>query len=142
MPVSSMSSRFSTGIVQVLEIPGKLSFVIHRADERVVRHALRPFAAWLEHDGGVEHIHRRVVGGAVGAPDGAEYALDLREAADDPILLLQEIRSLVIEMPGSAVGMYIAEPSNSGGMNWLPMPNASGNVSARKTRFASDRQPR
>ena len=24
-------------------------------------------------------------------------------------------------MPGSAVGMYRGTPSNSGGMNWLPM---------------------
>ena len=26
----------------------------------------------------------------------------------------------VIEIPGSAVGMYSEEPSYSGGMNWLP----------------------
>ena len=41
----------------------------------------------------------------------------------------------VMPMPGSDVGMYSAEPSYSGGMNWLPRRKASGIVAARKIRL-------
>src|SRR6185312_3325941 len=41
-------------------------------------------------------------------------------------------------MPGSAVGIYKDEPSNSGGMNWLPSFRDSGNTSTRKRRFKAN----
>src|SRR6266436_5287993 len=42
-----------------------------------------------------------------------------------------------MEIPGKAVGMYKAEPSNRGGMNWLPILSAKGSVTARKIRLRS-----
>ena len=47
----------------------------------------------------------------------------------------------VIEIPGSAVGMYSVEPSYSGGMNWLPIRKASGSVSAQKNQVGRDSDP-
>src|SRR3981081_4349839 len=44
----------------------------------------------------------------------------------------------VIEVPGNAVGMYSEDPSNKGGMNWLPSLNIKGNVNRRKARFRSN----
>ena len=43
-----------------------------------------------------------------------------------------------MEIPGKAVGMYSDEPSNKAGMNWLPIRNINGIVSARKARFSSN----
>jgi len=40
-----------------------------------------------------------------------------------------------MEIPGNAVGMYNDEPSNNGGMNWLPSLNINGNVTVRNTKF-------
>src|SRR5216683_1239877 len=42
-----------------------------------------------------------------------------------------------MEIPGKAVGMYNAEPSNNGGMNWLPILSAKGSVMTRKIRLRS-----
>src|SRR5204862_6418297 len=42
----------------------------------------------------------------------------------------------VIEIPGNEVGMYREEPSNNGGMNWLPILNISGNVKTRKSKLS------
>src|SRR5216117_4209923 len=42
-----------------------------------------------------------------------------------------------MEIPGKAVGMYKAEPSNSGGINWLPILSAKGSVTTRKIRLSS-----
>ncbi len=44
----------------------------------------------------------------------------------------------MIEIPGKAVGMYSEEPSNNGGMNWLPSLNIKGNVTKRKAKFTSN----
>src|SRR5947208_13419266 len=38
-------------------------------------------------------------------------------------------------MPGKAVGIYKEEPSYNGGINWLPILNINGNVTARNNRF-------
>src|SRR5882762_825945 len=43
-----------------------------------------------------------------------------------------------MEIPGKAVGMYNAEPSNKGGMNWLPILSARGSVTTRKIRLSSN----
>src|SRR6266849_10841413 len=43
-----------------------------------------------------------------------------------------------MEIPGKAVGMYKAEPSNSGGINWLPILSASGRVTTKKIRLSSN----
>src|SRR6266403_4002190 len=42
-----------------------------------------------------------------------------------------------MEIPGKAVGMYKAEPSNRGGMNWLPILSAKGSVTARKIKLSN-----
>src|SRR6266550_5852473 len=42
-----------------------------------------------------------------------------------------------MEIPGRAVGMYKAEPSNSGGINWLPILSARGRVTTKKIRLSS-----
>src|SRR5438552_10238235 len=42
-----------------------------------------------------------------------------------------------MEIPGKAVGMYKAEPSNRGGMNWLPIFSAKGSVTTRKIKLSS-----
>src|SRR5256885_11968823 len=41
-----------------------------------------------------------------------------------------------MEIPGKAVGMYKAEPSNSGGINWLPILSAKGSVTTRKIKLS------
>src|SRR5690349_8339711 len=43
----------------------------------------------------------------------------------------------VIEIPGRAVGIYREEPSYRGGINWLPIRQASGMVSVKKIRLSS-----
>src|SRR5437764_1100437 len=43
----------------------------------------------------------------------------------------------VMEIPGSDVGMYSAEPSYNAGINWLPSFHAKGKLTARNARFAS-----
>src|SRR5882762_3183664 len=43
-----------------------------------------------------------------------------------------------MEIPGKAVGMYKAEPSNRGGMNWLPILSAKGSVTSKKIRLSSN----
>ena len=91
IPVSSMSRRFSTGIVQVFVSPGNWSFSSISRDQLLVSHAGAPLLARLEHDGGVVHIERSIVGRAVGTADGSEDGFDLREGAKDPVLLLQEL---------------------------------------------------
>ena len=104
-------------------------------DELFVGHAGTPLLARLQHDGGVIHVERSIVGGAVGAADGAEDGLDFRKRANDPVLLLQELEAWVMEIPGKAVGMYSEEPSNSGGMNWLPRRN-TGEGDEQEGRFS------
>ena len=59
----------------------------------------------LEHDRRLDHRQRRRIGGGLGAADLAEDALHLGKASDDLVGLLQELRALVIEMPGKVVGM-------------------------------------
>src|SRR5579885_2338349 len=44
----------------------------------------------------------------------------------------------VIEMPGSAVGMYSEEPSNKGGINWLASLNIKGKVNTRNDKLSSN----
>src|SRR5258708_40044262 len=43
-----------------------------------------------------------------------------------------------MEIPGKAVGMYKAEPSKSGGINWLPILSARGRGTTKKIRFSSN----
>src|SRR3989338_1708903 len=86
--------------------------LVHFLDEPLIRDVLRPEALewpfqepWqlripaadlaplvfrLEHDGGLHHRKWRWVGGAFHSAGLAEDALDLREALDDLILLLQQ----------------------------------------------------
>jgi len=42
------------------------------------------------------------------------------EKIEESILLLNNCEACVIEIPGSAVGMY-SEDLNKGGINWLPI---------------------
>src|SRR5712692_4495414 len=42
-----------------------------------------------------------------------------------------------MEIPGKAVGMYKAEPSKRGGINWLPILSARGSVTTKKIRLSS-----
>ena len=106
MPVSSMSRRFSTGMVQVLVRPGNWSFSSISLDQLFVGHAGPPLLARLQHDGGVVHIERRVVGGAFRPADGAEHALRLREKSGScGPAPASAATACVMEMPGSAVGM-------------------------------------
>jgi hypothetical protein len=69
---------------------GELQLRVHLLDQLFVCHAWRPVATRLEHNSRVIHIEGRVVGGAVGAPDGAENGLDLREGSDDTVLFLHK----------------------------------------------------
>ena len=64
-----------------------------------------PLLARLEHDGGVVHIERRVIGRAVGASHGAEDARDFGKGAEDRSCSCSSIFACSMEMPGSAVGM-------------------------------------
>ncbi len=57
----------------------KLELLIHVVDQLFVSHAGTPLVARLEHDGGVVHIERCVVRGAVGAAHGAEHRRRLQE---------------------------------------------------------------
>src|SRR5437870_9402050 len=40
-----------------------------------------------------------------------------------------------MEIPGKAVGMYSDDPSDRGGINWLPTRQNNGIVTARKSTF-------
>ena len=94
MPVNSISRRFSTGMVQVLERPGNWSLASICLHEVFIRQAGPPLFAGLQHDGGVVHIEGGVIGGAVGTADGAENCFDFGKGANDSVLLLQELRRL------------------------------------------------
>src|SRR5579859_6918987 len=72
----------------------KLELLVHLADERFVGHPRPPLFARLEHDRRVVHIERSVVGSTVGSSDRAEDGLNFREGSENPILFLQELRSL------------------------------------------------
>ncbi len=56
--------------------------------------------ARLELDRGLEHLERRRIRGALGAPRLAEDASDFRDGLDEPIGLLQELRSLAGRQAG------------------------------------------
>ena len=79
MPVISMSMRFRIGMVQLLARPGS---GVSRPfpNDASVGHAGAPLVAGFEHDGGVEHVRRRRVGGCFGAADVAEDLFNLRNA--------------------------------------------------------------
>ena len=47
----------------------------------------------------------------------------------------------MIEIPGRAVGMNSAEPSNNGGMNWLPNLKAERKSYCEKHNVRRDCQP-
>ena len=79
IPVSSMSSRFWTGMVQVLESPGNWSLLVHLLNQLFVGHSRPPLLARLEHDRRVVHVERRIVRRAVRAPDRTEDAFHFRE---------------------------------------------------------------
>jgi hypothetical protein len=104
IPVSSMSRRFSIGMVHVLVKAGELEFGIHFRDQLLVGHLRAPLAARFEHHRGVVHVQGRVVCRAVGPADGAEHARHLGEGAKDPVLLLQQLRRLADRDSGKRRG--------------------------------------
>ena len=75
--------------------PRKLEFGIHLLNQLFVGHALRPLLARLQHDCGVVHIERRIVGRAVGASNRTENALHFRECAQNAVLLLEQCSGLL-----------------------------------------------
>ena len=64
--------------------------LVHGADQLVVGHAGTPLGAWTQHDRGVEHVERCIVGSGVGPANGAEDGGNLRKRANDPILPLHQ----------------------------------------------------
>ena len=72
-------------------------FVVDRND--------RPVLLVLEHDRRFDHVEWSGVGSCLGPPDFSEDVVDLREALDDFVRLLDDFRALVAEMPGNIVGM-------------------------------------
>ena len=74
--------------------PRKLELGVHLLNQFFVGHSRTPLLARLEHDGRVVHIERRVVGGAVGASDGAEDGFDFGKRSNDAVLLLEQLRGL------------------------------------------------
>ena len=67
---------------------------VHLGDELVGGHAVPPFVLGLEVDDGLEHLQRCGIGGRQGTARLAEHRLHFREALDDPVLLLQQLRGL------------------------------------------------
>lgn len=79
---------------------GKLEFPGHLLDQFFVGHAGPPLFPRLEHHGGVVHIERRIVGGAIRAAHRAEDAFDFGKGAQHPVLLLQQLGCLRDAYPG------------------------------------------
>ena len=73
----------------------KLQLLVHLANQFFVGHACTPLFARFEHDRGVVHIERSIVGGASRAPHRAKDALHFRKRLYDAVLLLQQRGSLV-----------------------------------------------
>ena len=63
----------ATGMVQVFDESRELQLRVHLLDELFVGHAGAPLLARLEHDGGVVHIERGVVGRAVRPAHRSEH---------------------------------------------------------------------
>ena len=82
----------------------KLELLVHLANELFVGHPRPPLLARLEHHGRVVHIEGSIVGSTVGSADRAEDGLDFREGSENPVLLLQELRSLRDRNPGKCRG--------------------------------------
>ena len=84
--VEPVSHRHRPGVGQT----GELELGIHFRDQLFIGHTRSPLLLGLQHDGGVVHIERRIVGGAVGTAHGAEHAFHLRKGADNTVLLLHQ----------------------------------------------------
>ncbi len=82
--------RHGPGVCETWE----LQLRVHLRNQLLVGHPDGPLPAGLEHDGGIEHVERGVIGRAIRAARGSEHGLDLRERANDAILLLQELSDL------------------------------------------------
>ena len=74
--------------------PRELELFVHFADELFVGHSRPPLPAGLQHDGGVVHIERRVVGRAIRATHCTKNCLNFGEALNDAVLLLKKLRRL------------------------------------------------
>src|SRR5215469_12842463 len=72
----------------------ELQFGVHLLDQLFVGHSGPPFLPWLEHDGRVVHVERRVIRRAVRPANGSKNRIDFREGAKDTVLFLQQLRSL------------------------------------------------
>ena len=68
----------------------ELKLFVHLVDQFFVGHPGTPLFAWFEHDGGVVHVQRSIVGGTVGSAHGTKDTFDLGEGFDDTVLLLKE----------------------------------------------------
>src|SRR5262249_1328086 len=72
----------------------ELELRVHLLNQLFVCHSWPPRLSWLEHDGRVVHVERRIVRRTVGPANGSKDGLKFRERADDAVLLLQKLRSL------------------------------------------------
>ncbi len=84
--IQTIFNRHGPGVRET----GKLKFLVHLLKQFFVGHARPPLLAGFEYDGGVIHVERSIIGGAVGAAHYAENRLNLGECANDAILLLQQ----------------------------------------------------
>ena len=119
MPVASMSMRVLIGIVQALFRPGIWTAAFMRVDQFVGRAAAvgddvalavldihgGPLLLGFEHDGRLDHVERRGIGGGLGAADLAEDV-----CTSGKVLMIWSVcwstsRAFVGEMPGKVVGM-------------------------------------
>ena len=82
--VQAVFDRHGPGVRESRE----LELRIHLLNEFFVRHFRPPLLSRFEHDGGVVHVERCVVRGAVGSSNRSEHRFDLRERADDAVLFL------------------------------------------------------
>src|ERR1700722_2641477 len=72
----------------------KLELLVHLANELFVSHPRPPLFTRLEHHRRVVHIEGCIVGSTVGSSDRPEDGRDFWKRSKNPILLLQELRSL------------------------------------------------
>ena len=91
--VQAVFYRHSPGIRQ----PRELQLGIHLGKQLFVGYSWPPPSPGFQHDGGVVHVERRVVGRAVGPAHSAEHALHFRKRSQYTILGSESLARSVID---------------------------------------------
>ena len=91
--------------------PGELQLLVHQLNQFFVGHTGSPLFAGFQHDGGVIHVERSVVSGAIGAADSSKTV----ETSGNEWMIRSccciSETAWVMEIPGIALGMYKDDPS-------------------------------